>query len=141
MSEDVLFQVGWVGQRLTQEVEQGTATSTFNQDGLAEIGYNFLPKTTKKIKWNNGIQILNIRPDSDQWEETNKASSLIAPASWLERISRKQWGRGGGGLRQSLRVSLSEETKVVEGIAYGENTGSKKVPEICRELLKSPAEY
>lgn len=96
MSEDVLFQAGWVGQRLTQEVEQGTATSTFNQDGLAEIGYNFLPKTTKKIKWNNGIQILNIRTDNDQWEETNKASSLIAPASWLERVSRKQWGRGGG---------------------------------------------
>lgn len=77
-----MFQVGWVGQRLTQAVEQGTATSTFNQDGLAEIGSNFLPKTTKKTKWNNGIQILNIRPDNDQWEETNKVSSPIALAPY-----------------------------------------------------------
>lgn len=74
------------------------AISTFNQDGVAEIGYNLLPKTTKKNKMKQWFLDIEHQTwqNSDRWEreETNKVSSLIAPASWLERASRKQHREG-----------------------------------------------
>lgn len=46
------------------------AISTFNQDGVTEIGYNLLPKTTKKNKMEQWFLDIEHQTwqDSDRWE-------------------------------------------------------------------------